>query len=430
MSKIIKIGKRTFASLKIRNYRLFFIGQSISLIGTWMQTIGQGILVLQITGSGTILGTVIALQFLPILILGPFGGVIADRFPKRNMLYITQTLAGLLALLFGFLVITHEIKIWMVELLALSLGLVNTIDNPVRQSFISELVGRENLSNAVSLNSSIANVARVIGPAIAGILILTIGIAMCFIVNGISYIAVLIVLSFMKKEEFLLVQKKIIGSSIQTLKEGFVYVKSSPVLLTVLLMMTLIGMLSYEFSVLLPLYSQFTFHGNAGTYAALTGAMGFGAVIGGLFAASRKKITPQMVVTAALFFGIAILIASVAPSLPYALSAMVMVGICSVNFMSLANSNLQIASKPEMRGRVMSLWTVAFLGTTPIGSPIIGWISQYQGPRMGFIVGGVAALLAAWYGHRALKKMTAHAFPSGEMLPIAELEVEKISQIR
>lgn len=418
MNILDKFGKKTFASLKIRNYRLYFTGQAISLCGTWMQTIGQDWLVLKLTNSGTQLGIVSAFQFLPILLFGPLGGVVADHFSKRKILYFTQSAAGILALILGLLVATATVKIWMVYLLALGLGLVNMINGPTIQTFVFEMVGKDNLANAVSLNSVEVNVARAVGPALGGAIIAAIGLAPCFFINGFSYLAVLVVLSLMNKNELSPIPRasKVKGQ----LMAGLRYVKSSPILLSILLMMAIIGTLSYEFSIILPLIAQFTFHGGAGTYAALVAATGVGSVVGGLFTAGRKKTDIRVLVTAALLFGFFLLTAAVMPNLYLFLAAMVCAGIFSINFISLGNTTLQLESKPEMRGRVMSLWTMAFLGSTPIGGPIIGFIGEHAGPRWGLAVGGLAAVCAAILGSLTLLKKSKPLIISEEAAIAAE----------
>ena len=398
----IKQIEQTFLSLKTRNYRLYFIGQGISLCGTWMQTIGQAWLVLKITGSGTALGMVTAFQFVPILVLGSFGGVIADRFSKRKILYFTQTAAGGLALMLGILVATDLIKLWMIYIFVFSLGLVNAIDNPTRQTFVMEMVGKDQLPNAVSLNSTQVNLARVIGPAIGGGLIATLGLAPLFIINGISYIAVLVALSRMRVEE--LRPGAIVGRAKGQLREGFRYVRSTPLLLNSLLMMAIVGMFSYEFNVSLPLFARFTFQSDAVGYAGLTTAMGIGSVIGGLYTATRRTVTVRMLIRAACLFGLVILLTAIAPTLWLAMLGMVLVGIFSINFLSLGNVTLQLGSTAQMRGRVMGLWAVAMLGTTPIGGPIIGGIGQHAGPRWCLAAGGFAALAAGALGARVLRK--------------------------
>lgn len=367
-----------------------------------MQTIGQSWLVLVITHSGTQLGLVTAVQFVPILFFGPWGGVVADRFDKRKLLYFTQSAAAVLALILGILVATATVQLWMIYILAAALGLVNALDNPARQTFIMEMVGKDNLSNAVSLNSTQVNLARVIGPAIGGAFIATLGLAPLFIFNAVSYIAVLIVLKMMSARE--LSPAPVAQKAAGQLREGFNYVKSTPVLRDTLLMMAIIGTLSYEFSVILPLLAQFSFHGNATTYASLTVAMGVGSVAGGLYTASRSKRSALMLIAAALMFGATMLLSSAMPNLEFELAAMALVGFFSINFLALGNSILQLESSPQMRGRVMALWAVAFLGSTPIGGPIIGAIGQYFNPRWGLAVGGLAAVFAAGLGYWRLKR--------------------------
>jgi MFS family permease len=406
--KIKKISQRTFASLKIRNYRLYFFGQAVSLCGTWMQTIGQTWLVLQITKSGTQLGLIVAAQFLPVLFFAPFGGIVADRFDKRKILYFTQSASAMLALVLGILVATGSVQLWMVYVLAILLGCVNTIDNPARQTFIFEMVGKDSLQNAVSLNSTQVNLARVIGPAIGGGIIAGLGLAPCFFINALSFIAVLIALFMMTAEELNPAPKA--EHKKGQLMEGFRYIKSNKILRETLLMMAIIGTLTYEFAVILPLVAQFTFHGNAGTYAALTVAMGLGSMAGGLYTASRKKIKPGTLVNAAWLFGATMLLAAIAPSFILVLAALVLVGFFSINFLSTGNTTLQLESEPSMRGRVMSLWTMAFLGSTPIGGPIIGFIGEHAGPRWGLVLGGIAALVAASIGALQMIKNKKSAF--------------------
>jgi MFS family permease len=407
MGKLRKISKGTFESLLVRNYRLYFTGQAISLCGTWMQSIGQAWLVLQMTNSGTQLGLVIAAQTIPVLFFGPWGGLIADRFPKRKILYYTQSISALLALILGILVITNSVQLWMVYVLALCLGLVNAVDNPTRQTFIPELVGKEKLTNAVSLNSIEVNLARVIGPAIGGILIASLGMAPLFILNGVSFIAVLFALYMMNGAEFSKTTpvKKISGQ----LKEGFRYIRSNPILFDTLVMMSIIGTLTYEFAVSLPLLAQFTFHGTAETYAIISIAMGVGSMLGGFYVASVKKTSQKNLVVGAFLFGVTVLLASVMPILSLELLAIALVGFFSIIFLSNGNVTLQLESTPEMRGRVMSLWTVAFLGSTPIGGPIIGWIGEHIGPRYSLLLGGIAALFAAYIGFRSLKRRKKNA---------------------
>lgn len=394
--------RTTFSSLRIRNYRLYFTGQGISLAGTWLQTIGQTWLVYKLTGSGTYIGLLTAVQFLPILMLGPVGGLLADRFPKRRILYVTQTMAMSIALTLSVLVLSGVVQTWMVFVLALLLGMVQVVDNPTRQTFIMEMVGREHLTNAVTLNSIEVNMARVIGPAIAGGLIAGIGIGYCFLANAVSYLAVLACLYLMRGNEL---QPTAVASRMRgQLREGFRYVRGNAAVRGILLMMAVIGTLSYEFQVVLPLFASKSFHADAGIFSLFMGAMGVGAVIGGIITANRKNPTPGTIATAALGFGAAMVLAAIAPTIATAALLMVAVGIGSISFTSIANSTLQLNTAPEMRGRVMSLWTMAFLGSTPIGGPIIGYVSEHSSPRVGLLIGGVAALAAGFFALVAIKR--------------------------
>ncbi len=402
-----QIGAATFSSLRIRNYRLYYTGQIISNCGTWMQSIAQAWLVLKLTNSGTALGLVVALQSLPVLVLGAWGGLVADRFPKRRLLIITQLAFGIQALLLGTLVATGAVRLWMVAVLAFSYGLINVIDNPTRQSFVVEMVGEDELKNAVTLFSSLNNLARIIGPTIAGILIATIGLAPCFFVNGLSYGAVVIMLLAMRASE-LHPAVRLARWRGQVIA-GVRYVWSTPVLRDVLVIMAIIGTLTYEFSVSLPLIAEFTFHGAASSYAALSASIGVGAVIGGLVTASRKATSFRAVVVAALLFGATTLAASLMPTLELAAAALMVVGFCSITFSAMGNTVLQLTSTPQIRGRVMSLWGIAFLGSTTIGGPIIGFIGQHVGPRWALATGGLAALVAAAYGVSALRRRPVRA---------------------
>ncbi|MDF1596819.1 MAG: MFS transporter [Acidimicrobiia bacterium] len=392
--------KRAFSPLAIRNFRLYFIGQTLSMSGTWMQRVAQSWLVLELTGSGTALGLVTAVQFLPMLILAPYGGVIADRFNKQRLLLITQSAAAILACALGLLVVFDVIRLWMVYVLAGALGLVSSVDNPTRQTFVPELVGREKLTSAVSLNSVLVNLARVLGPAAAGVLIVTVGLGPCFLVNSGTYLAVIVALILMRADELQTVapQPRRAGQ----LREGLRYVGATPAVLTPLLMMGVVGMFAYEFQVILPLIAKFTFGGDAGTYATMSACMGGGAVVGGLVAASRRTRPAVALSRTAAVFGVTQLITSFAPNLVTVYVALVALGAASITFLALGNATLQLSATPEMRGRVMGLWAVAFLGSTPIGGPIIGWVGENVGPRYGLGLGGVATLLAAAFAYRKL----------------------------
>jgi MFS family permease len=394
--QVTKWGRATFSSLGVRNYRLYFIGQTISQSGTFMQQVAQAWLVLKLTNSGAALGLIAALQNLPILLFAPLGGVLADRFSKRTLLLLTQAAFGLLALILGVLVIANVAQLWMVAVLAFLFGLVNCVDNPTRQSFVVEMVGPDQLRNAVSLNSTMMNLSRIIGPAIAGVLIASVGMAPCFILNGLSYGAVIVTLLMMAAAELLPAAR--VSSGRGHVAEGFRYAFSTPVVRDVLVIMAIIGTLTYEFQVSLPLLAEFTFNGNASSYAALSAGLGIGAVIGGLVTASRKSTSFDTLVVAATLFGLAALLAASMPTLTLAVIAVVLLGFCSIYFSSTGNTSLQLSSDPQMRGRVMALWSMAVLGSTTIGGPVIGLIGQQVGARWALATGGIAAVIAAGYG--------------------------------
>ncbi len=357
-----------------------------------MQTIAQSILVLHLTGSGVDLGLVSAFAFLPVLIFGAPAGLIADRIQKRRLLLVTQSLLALQALTLGILTQLGVVRLPMVYGLALVMGFVNAIDNPARQSFVEQMVGKEKVQNAVSLNSVVMNAARAIGPGIAAILISLLGVAVCFFVNALSFFAVVGALYMMHPAEFYPYVP--VARAKGQIRAGFRYVRESKELGLTLGAVFLIGTLAFNFQVLLPLLSTETFHGGAGTLGALTSVMGVGAVIGGLISAAIGKTSRRRLGAIATVFGILILVLAAMPNFTWALIAIFPMGAASISFIALANSSLQLNSIPQMRGRVMALYTVAFLGTTPIGAPLVGYISQLFGPRAALVVGAASALVA------------------------------------
>jgi MFS family permease len=391
-----RYSRDTFSSFGVRNYRLYYIGQVISTSGTFMQSVAQAWLVLKLTNSGTALGIVSALQYIPILLFGAVGGVVADRFPKRTILYFTQSAAGLLAIILGVLVATNVVTLWMVYILAFLLGWVTVFDNPARQTFVLELVGVDRLRNAVTLYSTLVNLSRVIGPSLAALLIATIGLAPCFILNGISYGAVIIMLAVMRPSELNLTPPA--PKTKGQLREGIHYVRTTPILLNTLLMLAIIGTLTFEFQVSLPILAQFTFNSGASGYAFLSACLGLGAVFGGLAVAGQKRNTPALLVIAAFFFGGTVLAASLMPSLYLSGLMLVFTGVCSIFFTSLGNTILQLNSTPFMRGRVMAFWAMAFLGSTTIGGPLVGWFATTFGDRWGLAIGGIAGIAAGVLG--------------------------------
>jgi MFS family permease len=393
VTRVRRLGRDTFSSLRNRNYRLYFIGQIISVSGTWMQRLAQSWLILDLTHSGVALGIEAGLQFLPMLLFGAWGGVIADRVDKRRLLYATQMAAGLLALVLGIIVSVHAAAVWNVYLLSVLLGFVNVIDNPARQTFVLEMVGRDELQNAVALNSVVMNSSRVIGPAVGGVVISLIGLAPCFYLNAASFVAVLFALGMMDPTK--LQRVPTVPRAKGQLRDGFRYVWSDRMVRTPLLMMAVIGTLAFNFSVVIPLIATNVFHLGAGGFGGLTSVLGAGAVIGALAAASRKGISYHRLIILTVAMGVSILAAAAAPNLTLEIVALFLMGAASFAFIATANTTIQLTTRADMRGRVMALYAIAFLGSTPVGGPIVGWISQQFGPRTGFAVGGVAALVSA-----------------------------------
>ena len=394
--------RSTFSSLKVPNYRLYFTGQSISLAGTWMQMTAQSWLVLVLTHSSTKLGLVVALQTLPVLFLGPYGGVVADRADKRRLMIALQVAMGIQALVLGLLTVAGVVRFWEVCLLAVILGLNNAFENSARQAFVREMVGPEELRNAITLNSVTVNAARAVGPAIGGVLIATVGVGVCFIANAASFVAVVTSLVIMNTGA--LQPSPPAPRARGQLREGLRYAARTPNIAIPLAMMGLVGMLAYEFQVSIPVLARQTFHGGSEAYGFLTAAMGIGAVVGGLFTAARGRTGLRSMIIAGTGFGVAILVCAGAPVIGLAYAAMLFVGWASVSFIAIGNSTIQLASDPSMRGRAIALWQVAFQGTTPIGGPLIGWIIALADPRIGLAVGGASCLVAAAGGYWLSKR--------------------------
>jgi MFS family permease len=401
VTRVERAGRLTFAALAVPNYRRYYGGQAISLIGTWMQMTAQAWLVLTLTHSSTALGVIIALQTLPVLLLAPYGGVIADRVDKRKLMIALQSAMGVQALVLGLLTVTHVVQVWEIGALAVLLGLNNAFENPSRQSFMLELVGPEHLRNAVSLNSVLVNVARVIGPAVAGILIATVGDGVCFLANAASFVTV--VASLLTLDATALNPSTPTPRGAGQLREGFRYVRSKRELAVPLAMMAAVGCLTYEFQVSLPVMATRGLHTGSTGFGFMTAAMGVGAVAGGLFVAARGRTGQGPLVAAATAFGIAMTLAALAPNLGIELVVLALAGASSIAFMSTGNSTLQLTADPSMRGRVMSLWFVAFQGSTPIGGPLVGAVIALAGPRAGLGLGAATCLVVAAVGLISLR---------------------------
>jgi MFS family permease len=386
-TRLRALTSRQFSSLRIFNYRVYFIGQLISLIGTWMQTTAQAWLVLKLTGSPLALGTVTTLQFLPITLFTLFGGAFADRLPKRRVLMITQSLAMLQAFVLGLLVLTDSVQLWHVYVLAACLGTINAFDGPVRQSFGVELVGRDQLVNAVALNSSIFNMARIMGPAVAGIAIAAVGISTAFLVNAASFVGVLAAYAIMRPAEFHSAPpKKAAGNVLSQVREGIVYSWRTPQVLFLFILLAFLGTFGYNFTVLIPLVAEFVLHVDAKQFGLLTSAMGLGSLIAALSMAALGRLSQRNLLIAASTF--VILFVGVAVSKSYYVTAMLLValGIVSVLFSTTVNTTLQITVPDELRGRVMSIFFLLFAGSTPVGGYLTGVLAEQVGVTKALLV--------------------------------------------
>lgn len=390
--------RRSFDSLEVPNYRRYFFGQLISLSGTWMQRVAAVWLVLTLTGSGVAVGLTTALEFLPILLLGSWGGVVADRMPKRRLLLLTQMLMAIPGVFLFAVAAAGVVEPWMVYLAVFAMGSVNAVDNPTRQSFVIEMVGSDRVVNAVSLNSVIVQLARIVGPALAGILIAAIGVVACFGVNVLTFAAMIVALWGMDPRR--LHTGPIAERRPGAIREGLRYVLATPELAVPLGLMALVGTLGFNFQVVLPLLAKFSFGGGAPTYAVLVSAMGAGSIAGALFNGHQGRTGPRLIAIGALAFGVLALLSAAMPALVFEIPVLALLGAAAVTFAATINSTLQLAVAPEMRGRVMALYSVVFLGSTPIGGPLAGWLAQAYDPRVPLVLAGISGLSAAWAAHR------------------------------
>ena len=387
-----------FRSLRVRNYRLFAGGQVVSLTGTWAQRIAQDWLVLELSGdSGVALGVVTGLQFLPVLLLGLWGGVLADRYDKRRLLVVVQAAMGLLALALGLLDVTGLVQLWHVYALSFALGIASALDTPVRQSFLVELVGPADLPNAVSLNSATFNSARIVGPAFAGVLIGVVGTGWIFLGNAVSYAGVLTGLLLMRTADLRTPER--VARARGQVREGLAYVRSRPDLLVPLLLVAVVGTFGLNFQITMALFAKQVFGRGAGQFALLTSMLALGSLLGAL-ASARRTGPPRVrrLLVSALVFGLLEVLVGLSPSYGVMAVLLVPTGMAVLSFTTTANTLLQLGSEPHVRGRVMALYVLVFLGGTPLGAPLIGAVAQVLGPRSGLLVGGVACALAAVAG--------------------------------
>jgi MFS family permease len=386
-----------FGALGVPNFRRYVAGQSLSLIGTWVETVAQALLVLDLTHSGTILGLATATRYGPILLLSPYAGLLVDRYAKRRILLATQTGLGLVSALLGVIVLAGEVRLWQIFVLAVLFGTFSAVDNPARQAFVQELVGRGLIRNAVTLNSTTVNVARVIGPTIAAVLVDTIGLGWCFIVNAVSFAFVIASLLSLDRSRLHPVPE--VHRRRGQLRAGLRYAAHVPAIARPLLMMAIVGTFAFEFEVSLPLLARTTFHGGSTTYSWLLAGLGAGAVAGGLYAARYARTGVTRLATASVWYALSVGCVALAPILPVAIAACVLTGAASIAFLTTGNSTIQLASEPDYRGRVTALWSMALVGSTPIGSPVIGALSDLAGPRYALGLGAAACGAAAVVGY-------------------------------
>jgi MFS family permease len=384
---------RTFEALRHRNFRLYLAGNAVSNSGTWMQKVAQAWLVLELTGSGTMLGLTAAAQQLPMLLIGPWGGLLSDRFDKRKILLWTTLGGAIPAVLLGVLTATGTVQLWTVWALALFLGCVDAVEKPARHSFAPELVPREHVTNAVTLSHVVFNVGKVIGPAAAGIAIVVVGLAASFFVNAASYLAVLVALLLMRTDQLKPAPRS--PREWGQLREGLRYIRNEPEILAPLLLLAVTGLLVYEWTVTLPLLARNVFDGDAGTVGLLFSSMGLGAVLGGLAVAGTLRASPSRLAATALVLAALLVAVAMAPTLSAAVVLLFLLGGASVAFRTVASSWLQLRAEPQMRGRVIAWLLIAVVGTSPVGGPLLGWIGDTFGARAALAFGGLITAAAA-----------------------------------
>lgn len=369
----------TFHSLGGRNYRLFFFGQLVSLAGTWMQEVAQAWLVLRLTDSPLALGLTVTLRFAPTLFLALFGGVLADRVPKRRVLLVTQSVMLVQAVAMTVLTATGAITLLHIYLLSVVRGLADSFDVPARHAMVVELVGPDQVGNAVGLNSSLFNLARVVGPALGGIVVATMGVASCFLINSVSFLAVLLALALMRPREFFSVPAPPAGRVWAQLGEGIRYAAGTPQVVVILVLVASIGTFGYNWQVLLPLVAKYLLGTGPAGLGILTAALGVGSLVAGLAAAYRTRVAQRVFLSAAGGFCLLLLLVGLSSSLPVTLLLLVGAGFCGVLFHTAANTRLQLVVPDQLRGRVMSIYLLLFMGTTPLGSLLAGALAERQG---------------------------------------------------
>jgi MFS family permease len=409
MNALRNATRETFRSLHVRNFRLFFTGQLISQVGNWLTLVAQTLLVYSLTHNGVALGVLAAAQFGPVLLIGPWAGLVADRSDKRRLLLIVQTIAMMQSFTLAVLAFSGHPPVLAIYGVAMIGGITVAFDNPARRAFVVEMVPEDDMHNAVSLNSALMTSSRVVGPALAGLLVATVGFGWCFLSDGLSYLAVLVALWMMRTEE--LRPAPVTPRAKRQVREGLRYAMSHTELWVPLTMMAVVGTLSYNFQTVFPLFATRDLHGTGTTFTLLFSVVSVGALMGALRTARRKRITVRAVAMASLGYGAAMTLMAFAPNELFAFIFGVGLGFTSIAFLTASTSIVQIESAPEMRGRVLALQAMLFLGSTPIGGPIVGWVSQEFGARYGIGLGAVAALGAGGWGLVKARRATRSAMP-------------------
>jgi MFS family permease len=404
VTRLRLVGAETFASLRTRNFRLFFGGQLVSQVGNWMTLVAQTLLVLSLTDSGVALGLLAAAQFGPVLVIGPWAGLVADRSDKRRLLLVVQSLAMVQSTLLAVVAFSGS-PVWTIYAVALMGGFTVAFDNPARRSFVVEMVPEQDVPNAVSLNSALMTSSRVVGPALAGLLITTVGFGWAFLLDALSYVFVLGALARMRSSELRAAPPAARGRG--QVREGLRYVRSVPRLWVPLVMMAVVGTLAFNFATVMPLYVTRDLGGTQATFTVLFSVLSAGSLVGALAVARRKHVTVHTVATASVVFGVAMLGLAVAPGVAFALPVALVVGLASIWFLTSSTAIVQMEAAPEMRGRVLALQAMLFLGSTPVGGPVLGVVSEEFGARWGVLVGALACLAAGAWGHLMVRRLRA-----------------------
>ncbi|MEY2446410.1 MAG: hypothetical protein QOE00_2990 [Ilumatobacteraceae bacterium] len=391
----------TFESLRVRNFRLFFGGQLISQIGNWLTLIAQALLVLKLTDSGFALGLLAACQFGPVLVLGAWSGLVADRSDKRKLLLIVQSFAMMQSFALAIVAFSHNPPVAAIYIVAVFGGIATAFDNPARRAYVAEMVPEVNVQNAVSLNSALMTGSRVVGPALAGLLITTVGYGWTFVTDGVSYIAVIVGLLMMRTRE----NRPHIAATRGKgqVREGLRYVRTMPELWVPLVMMAMVGTFAFNFQTVMPLLIKRTLHGNDRIFTLVYSVIAVGSLFGALMAARRTSVTVRQIILSSYAFGGAMLLLAITPNVAFTYPIGVLVGFASIAFMTTSTAIVQLRADPVMRGRVLALQAIVFLGSAPIGGPILGWVCQHYGARVGVAIGGLSAIVAGVYGMRAVR---------------------------